>query len=96
VHLATRDPREALDLLWHRGVRDVWLEGGPTLASAFLGAGLVDDVYAYVAPALLGSGFSAIGDLGAESIEQLRRFNLADVTRLGDDVRLTLTPLGGK
>jgi diaminohydroxyphosphoribosylaminopyrimidine deaminase/5-amino-6-(5-phosphoribosylamino)uracil reductase len=42
---------------------------------------------------LLGSGHSAIGDLGAESIGDLRRFNLADVSRLGNDVRLTLTPL---
>jgi diaminohydroxyphosphoribosylaminopyrimidine deaminase/5-amino-6-(5-phosphoribosylamino)uracil reductase len=53
---------------------------------------LVDQIVAYVAPALLGAGYSAIGDLGAASISDLRRFNLADVTRLGDDVRLTLTP----
>src|SRR6478672_7774136 len=36
LHLATRDPREALDRLWHDGIRDVWLEGGPTLAAAFI------------------------------------------------------------
>jgi len=36
---------------------------------------------------------AAVGDLGAESIDHLRRFKLADVTRLGDDVRLILTPL---
>ena len=55
--------------------------------------GQVDQIVAYVAPALLGSGHSAIGDLGAESIADLRRFNLADVSRLGNDVRLILTPL---
>ena len=42
----------------------VWLEGGPTLAAAFLRAGLVDEVVAYLAPALLGSGPAAVGDLG--------------------------------
>ena len=38
------------------GSRQVMLEGGPTLAAAFLGAGCVADVIAYVAPALLGAG----------------------------------------
>ncbi|GAA1586452.1 bifunctional diaminohydroxyphosphoribosylaminopyrimidine deaminase/5-amino-6-(5-phosphoribosylamino)uracil reductase RibD [Kribbella sancticallisti] len=90
--LPTHDPAEVLRQLDDRQIRHLWLEGGPTLAAAFLRAGLVDQVVAYVAPALLGSGFSAVGDLGAESIGQLRRFTLADVTRLGDDVRLTLTP----
>nr|WP_203590483.1 bifunctional diaminohydroxyphosphoribosylaminopyrimidine deaminase/5-amino-6-(5-phosphoribosylamino)uracil reductase RibD [Streptomyces sp. SID13031] len=94
--LPTHDPAEVLRQLDDHQIRHLWLEGGPTLAAAFLRAGWVDQIVAYVAPAVLGSGFSAIGDLGAESIDQLRRFNLADVTRLGDDVRLTLTPLGGK
>ncbi|GAA3568257.1 bifunctional diaminohydroxyphosphoribosylaminopyrimidine deaminase/5-amino-6-(5-phosphoribosylamino)uracil reductase RibD [Kribbella ginsengisoli] len=94
--LPTHDPAEVLRQLDDHQIRHLWLEGGPTLAAAFLRAGWVDQIVAYVAPALLGSGFSAIGDLGAESIDQLKRFNLADVTRLGDDVRLTLTPLGGK
>ena len=90
--LPTHDPAEVLRQLDDRQIRHLWLEGGPTLAAAFLRAGLVDQIVAYVAPAVLGSGHSAIGDLGAESIADLRRFNLADVTRLGDDVRLTLTP----
>jgi diaminohydroxyphosphoribosylaminopyrimidine deaminase/5-amino-6-(5-phosphoribosylamino)uracil reductase len=94
--LPTHDPAEVLRQLDDHQIRHLWLEGGPTLAAAFLRAGLVDQIVAYVAPALLGSGFSAVGDLGAESIDHLRRFTLADVTRLGDDVRLTLTPLGGK
>jgi diaminohydroxyphosphoribosylaminopyrimidine deaminase/5-amino-6-(5-phosphoribosylamino)uracil reductase len=90
--LPTHDPAEVLRQLDDHQIRHLWLEGGPTLAAAFLRAGLVDQIVAYVAPALLGSGFSAVGDLGAESIDHLRRFHLADVTRLGDDVRLTLTP----
>jgi diaminohydroxyphosphoribosylaminopyrimidine deaminase/5-amino-6-(5-phosphoribosylamino)uracil reductase len=93
--LPTHDPAEVLRQLDDRQIRHLWLEGGPTLAAAFVRAGLVDQIVAYVAPAVLGSGFAAIGDLGAESIDHLRRFNLTDVTRIGDDVRLTLAPLGG-
>jgi diaminohydroxyphosphoribosylaminopyrimidine deaminase/5-amino-6-(5-phosphoribosylamino)uracil reductase len=96
LHLRTRDPKTALAELYARDRQHVFLEGGPTLAAAFLRAGLVDRIVAYVAPAVLGSGYAAVGDLGAESIDHLRRFKLADVTRLGDDVRLTLVPLGGK
>jgi diaminohydroxyphosphoribosylaminopyrimidine deaminase/5-amino-6-(5-phosphoribosylamino)uracil reductase len=92
LHLTTRDPREALDRLWHRGVRDVWLEGGPRLAAAFLRAGLVDDVYAYVAPALLGSGRAAVADLGIATIADVRRLDLVDVTVVGGDVRIHAVP----
>lgn len=91
--LPTHDPAEVLRQLDDRQIRHLWLEGGPTLAAAFLRARLVDQIVAYIAPAVLGSGYAAIGDLGAESIDHLRRFKLADVTRLGDDVRLILTPL---
>jgi diaminohydroxyphosphoribosylaminopyrimidine deaminase/5-amino-6-(5-phosphoribosylamino)uracil reductase len=38
------------------GVQSLLLEGGPTLAGAFLRAGLVDKLLLYVAPVLAGSG----------------------------------------
>jgi diaminohydroxyphosphoribosylaminopyrimidine deaminase / 5-amino-6-(5-phosphoribosylamino)uracil reductase len=90
--LPLSDPDEVLRRLNSRQIRHLWLEGGPSLAAAFVRAGLVDRVIAYVAAGLLGSGRSAVGDLGAESIRDLRRFHLTDVTRFGDDVRLTLIP----
>jgi diaminohydroxyphosphoribosylaminopyrimidine deaminase/5-amino-6-(5-phosphoribosylamino)uracil reductase len=90
IQLPTHDPAEVLRALHLRQIRHLWLEGGPTLAAAFLRAGLVDRLIAYVAPALLGGGRSAVGDLGAESIGDLRRFHLNDVARIGDDVRLIL------
>ena len=100
LRLRTRDPAEALASLFARDRQHVFLEGGPTVAAAFLRAGLVDEVVAYVAPALLGAGRAAVGDLGVTSIGQARRFDVADVTVLrpqeGDDaatdVRLTLVP----
>jgi diaminohydroxyphosphoribosylaminopyrimidine deaminase / 5-amino-6-(5-phosphoribosylamino)uracil reductase len=92
IQVPTHDPAEVLRALHVREIRHLWLEGGPTLAAGFVRAGLVDRVVAYVAPALLGAGRFAVGDLGAESIGDLRRFHLTDVTRLGEDVRLTLHP----
>ncbi|WP_374968900.1 bifunctional diaminohydroxyphosphoribosylaminopyrimidine deaminase/5-amino-6-(5-phosphoribosylamino)uracil reductase RibD [Terrabacter sp. BE26] len=92
VRLETRDPREALDTLWRSGVRDVWLEGGPTLAAAFLDGGLVDDVYAYVAPALLGAGRAAVANLGIHTIADALRLRLVDVAVVGGDVRIHAVP----
>lgn len=50
----------ALRQLGELGLSTLLLEGGPTLASAFLGAGLIDEVRAFVAPKLLGAGLSPL------------------------------------
>ena len=96
-HLATRDPAEALAQLYAAGRQHVWLEGGPTLAAAFLKAGLVDEIYAYVAPTFLGAGTNAVGDLGIGTVTDQLRWHLkrAGVIGTGADatVRLTLEPL---
>jgi diaminohydroxyphosphoribosylaminopyrimidine deaminase / 5-amino-6-(5-phosphoribosylamino)uracil reductase len=88
------EPAEVLKALAERGVVSVLLEGGPTVAASFLSAGLVDRVVGYVAPALLGAGPAAVGDLGVGTITGVVRLRLDEVVRLGDDVRLTLTPVG--
>ena len=72
--------------LHERGVRKLFVEGGPTVASALLRAGLVDEVLVYVAPALLGGQRLAIGDLGIASMSGIRRLSLTNVERLGDDL----------
>jgi diaminohydroxyphosphoribosylaminopyrimidine deaminase/5-amino-6-(5-phosphoribosylamino)uracil reductase len=45
------------------GVQSLLLEGGPTLATAFLRAGLVDKLLLFVAPVLAGEGPRVLGDL---------------------------------
>lgn len=96
IVLPTHDPAEALAELYAAGRRHVWLEGGPTLAAAFLQAGLVDEVIAYLAPALLGAGRNAVADFGVATIAQTLRLALHDVTQIGPDLRLTLTPEGDR
>jgi diaminohydroxyphosphoribosylaminopyrimidine deaminase / 5-amino-6-(5-phosphoribosylamino)uracil reductase len=86
--LATHDPAAALQALAGDEVCHVLLEGGPTLAAAFLRAGLVDRVVWYLAPALLGGGAGAVGDLGITSIEGIRQLRITAVDRIGQDVRI--------
>ena len=99
VCLRTRDPEAALKQLHARDRQHVLLEGGPTLAGAFVSAGLVDEVVAYVAPMLLGAGRSAAGDLGITAIRDALHLPVTDVTVLeplnaGDDVNVRITMTG--
>jgi diaminohydroxyphosphoribosylaminopyrimidine deaminase/5-amino-6-(5-phosphoribosylamino)uracil reductase len=91
---AEGDLGELLDELGHKGVLQLLVEGGATVAHAFHDAGLVDRYVCYVAPALFG-GDDARGMFagpGAPSIEQVWRGRLVSVRRLGDDLRIELAP----
>lgn len=75
---------EELGLLADEGVQSLLLEGGATLATAFMRAGLIDKLLVFVAPTLAGAGPTLFGEL-AEPLA-LRRF---ETRRLGEDVLLT-------
>jgi diaminohydroxyphosphoribosylaminopyrimidine deaminase/5-amino-6-(5-phosphoribosylamino)uracil reductase len=70
----------------------VLLEGGPTLAAAFLRDGLVDEAVVHLAPKLLGAGPSLVGDLGIPTIGGALSLEITDVTCLGGDVAIHLRP----
>ena len=93
--LDTAVPRFALKALYDRGIRHVLLEGGPTLAGAFIEAQCVDEVIAYLAPTLLGSGPAALGDAGIGSLAEAVTLDVETVTRLGPDVKIVARPVWG-
>ncbi|MEI2776666.1 MAG: bifunctional diaminohydroxyphosphoribosylaminopyrimidine deaminase/5-amino-6-(5-phosphoribosylamino)uracil reductase RibD [Tetrasphaera sp.] len=90
--LSTHDPAAALAAIGERGIHHVLLEGGPTLAAAFVAAGLVDEFVAYLAPALLGAGPAVLADLGITTITDALRFEITDAAIVGGDVRVTARP----
>jgi diaminohydroxyphosphoribosylaminopyrimidine deaminase / 5-amino-6-(5-phosphoribosylamino)uracil reductase len=100
VRLRTHDPRKALAELRALDRQHVFLEGGPTLAAAFLDAGVVDEVVVYLAPVLLGAGASAVGDLGITTISDALHLRITDVTTVGSgadtNVRITMHPEGDR
>jgi diaminohydroxyphosphoribosylaminopyrimidine deaminase/5-amino-6-(5-phosphoribosylamino)uracil reductase len=85
-------PAALLGELFDRDVRRLLLEGGPTLAGAFLREGLVDEIVIHLAPKLLGSGPSLVSDLGIRAIGDALDLSVVDVTLLGGDVALRLRP----
>lgn len=88
LHLRTRDVHEVIDTL--TDLSDVLIEGGPTLAGAFLAADAVDRIQAFVAPAILGAGAAAVGDVGVQTIADARRFSRESVETIGPDILLSL------
>jgi diaminohydroxyphosphoribosylaminopyrimidine deaminase/5-amino-6-(5-phosphoribosylamino)uracil reductase len=88
--IRTRDPEEVLKALADR--TDVLLEGGPTLASAFLRAGAIDRILAYVAPILLGGPITAVDDVGVLTIARALRWRFDVTERVGPDLVLSLVP----
>lgn len=94
------DPRAALDGLRACGAHRVFVEGGPTLASAFLGADLFDDLLIYIAPTLLGGDRLAIADIGVATLADAPRLRIDSVGTTGADVviyarRPTGSPMEG-
>ncbi|MCV7222728.1 bifunctional diaminohydroxyphosphoribosylaminopyrimidine deaminase/5-amino-6-(5-phosphoribosylamino)uracil reductase RibD [Mycolicibacterium elephantis] len=88
--IRTRDPNEVLKALSDR--TDVLVEGGPTLAGAFLRAGVIDRILAYVAPILLGGPVTAVDDVGVLSIAHAQRWRFDGIEPIGPDVLLSLVP----
>jgi diaminohydroxyphosphoribosylaminopyrimidine deaminase/5-amino-6-(5-phosphoribosylamino)uracil reductase len=91
--LDTAVPRFALKALFDRGVRHVLLEGGPTLAGAFLEARCIDEVVSYLAPKLLGAGPHALGEAGVNTIAEAVTLEVEELSRLGDDVKIVARPV---
>lgn len=88
LHLRTRDPAVALTSLTAAGASHVYLEGGPTLAGAFVAAGLVDRVIAYYAGRLLGSGRPALSATGVATLADAPHLRIREVAMVGDDARV--------
>lgn len=87
------DLRAVLARLAELEFNDVLAEAGPALSGALLEAGLIDELIVYVAPVVLGDdarGMFSIAPL--RSIEQRFGLVIDDVSRLGDDLRITARP----
>ena len=86
MQLRTHSIEDALATAWSEGVKHVWVEGGPSVASEFVRSGLVDEYIIYQAPLLLGGERTAIRDLGVASMPQAKQLKFVEVKQLGEDI----------
>lgn len=83
---------EALVALFDSGARNILVEGGSGLASAFLNAGYVDAIQAYIAPVLLGGGQGVLAHPVAQTLSQAPRFRRIRTRGLGEDILIEYAP----
>ena len=88
IETRSRDLAAILSDLDARGLRRVYVEGGPTLASALVAAGFADEFSIYLAPMLLGGDQLALRDLGIPTINEAIHLRLTSIEQLGDDLHL--------
>ena len=82
-----------LAVLAARGINEVQLEAGATLAGAFLSAGLVDELLLYVAPVLLGERARPLfHGLQIDAMAQRLHLRQVDCRSVGEDLRVLLRP----
>lgn len=73
---------------------EVLVEAGATLSTAFIEAGLVDELVIYIAPKILGSDArSLLNIVGIESMSDSLDFELTDLRQIGADIRVVLRPI---
>jgi len=89
----SRDLPGILAELWDRDIRRIFVEGGPTLASAFIAAGLADEYLVYLAPVVIGGSKTATTDVGVGTMADLGRLTITHVERLGEDLLVVARPL---
>ncbi|MCB1798833.1 MAG: bifunctional diaminohydroxyphosphoribosylaminopyrimidine deaminase/5-amino-6-(5-phosphoribosylamino)uracil reductase RibD [Gammaproteobacteria bacterium] len=82
-----------MQALGARGINEVLVESGPTLAGSALLAGVVDVLIVYLAPHLLGHAARGLVNLpGLERLSDRVRLAFLDVRRVGADLRIDLAP----
>jgi diaminohydroxyphosphoribosylaminopyrimidine deaminase/5-amino-6-(5-phosphoribosylamino)uracil reductase len=90
------DLAAVLRLLAARGINEVQVEAGATLAGAFLADGLVDELLLYVAPVILGERARPLFDgLHIDAMTERMAMRIVETRRIGADVRVLLRPEPG-
>ena len=88
------DLRALLHQLAKRGINELMVEAGPQLAGAFMQAGLVDELYVYMAAKLLGSNAQPLLQLPIDTMADAVELHITDMRAIGDDWRVIAQPKG--
>lgn len=86
THVAHRDITGMLGQLFEEDVRSVYVEGGPTLTSAFIAKDLVDEFHITIGPLLLGGDKIATTDIGVTSMGLAKNLRVTDLQELDGDI----------
>ena len=88
------DLEEMLSELYKLGITDILVEGGGTVNSSFLQAGLINKYYIYIAPKILGGKESITPVMGAnpDTMDAAKQLYFDDIQPIGEDLRIIAYP----
>ena len=84
---------EVMALLGEKGINELLIEAGPTLAGAALQAGVIDELVIYMAPSLMGAEARGLFNLpGLTKMADRVRLQIQDIRKVGQDFRIIAKP----
>ena len=86
------DLTHLLHRLAQLGCNNVLVEAGATLAGSFIAEGITDEFIYYMAPKLMGSNARPLFQLPINMMDAHLAMSIRDMRRVGDDIRITLSP----
>ena len=87
VHIKSKSLPELMEFFCAERFNQVLVEAGPTLGSALVAAGLIDEIILYQAPKLLGAGKNFLNGIGIETLEKNVSLELLSVEQLNGDIK---------
>lgn len=90
--LESREIDVFIEKVNEKGLNSILMEAGATLGTAFLNAGLVDEIGWFQAPTLLGEGKKAVGNLHVETLSEGLNFAISRSEMIGPDIFTILIP----
>lgn len=87
VKLKKLTPSAVLSGLFKHGVMSVLVEGGSAVASSFIRSRLVDELYLYIAPVIIGSdGLGYFGNMDFSKMRSVFRIDDRTIEKIGPDM----------
>jgi diaminohydroxyphosphoribosylaminopyrimidine deaminase/5-amino-6-(5-phosphoribosylamino)uracil reductase len=88
IHIKNHNFDDLNSTLLSHGIKQVLVESGSELGSALVRANLIDEIYLFQAPSLLGAGQSFVENIGITTLEDRKNLELIEVTRVGQDIMI--------
>jgi diaminohydroxyphosphoribosylaminopyrimidine deaminase / 5-amino-6-(5-phosphoribosylamino)uracil reductase len=87
ISVKSKSIPELMQVLTHEGFNQVLVEAGPTLGSALMASGNIDELIIYQAPKMLGAGKEFVSHLGISTLDDHLKLELISVRQLGSDIK---------
>jgi diaminohydroxyphosphoribosylaminopyrimidine deaminase/5-amino-6-(5-phosphoribosylamino)uracil reductase len=87
ISVKSKSIPELFKVLSDEGFNQVLVEAGPTLGSALMASGKIDELIMYQAPKMLGAGKEFVSHLGISTLEDHMELELLSVAQFGSDIK---------